>query len=570
MLSEKEKRSIIYSVSVDLLYWFTLIIVFTVFLLFLKKPVSAMNFIIPSIAIALYVILSSKHADNRLIEMVVLIIITGSILVISGMSFDHTWDGAAYHKTAVGFLKEGWNPIYQSLQSYKEETGIIKWDCPNPVLWAEVYPKATWYFAASVYALTGDIEVGKAYTLVGVVVLFGIVYNYISYKNIKKWQICIVALVAGLNPIVFCQVQTYYLDGFVSCILMSMMIIFFSILDEDCDVLFRDRILQLICLILIGCNLKWSVTLYVVTYCACFAIMYLLREKKIELQQLIEVGGLVLSGCCGIFILGFSPFVTNYFRYGNLFEGFISDSVNLVGEKNMANTFGIEGLSNAQMFLSSLFGKMSHGVYHTLGELLKIPFTFSEEELKWYSIPDTRIGGFGIFFSGIFLLSIIVIIYIFMSKEVRKIWVVKSISVFYIVTIVEMLILPATFTARYTCQLYLIPVTALALLFMSIKHKPGIFNRLIAVFLCVFIIGNLWPWLKCCYNNCIIANQTKPVLRQLSEQKDLKLAFYAYDFSGMHFNMNDYGIRDYEFLQWNELEDSVGVTYGNWIRYIYK
>ena len=152
MLSEKEKRSIIYSVSVDLLYWFTLIIVFTVFLLFFKKPVSAMNFIIPSIAIALYVILSSKHADNRLIEMVVLIIITGSILVISGMSFDHTWDGAAYHKTAVGFLKEGWNPIYQSLQSYKEETGIIKWDCPNPVLWAEVYPKATWYFAASVYA----------------------------------------------------------------------------------------------------------------------------------------------------------------------------------------------------------------------------------------------------------------------------------------------------------------------------------------------------------------------------------------------------------------------------------
>ncbi len=570
MLSEKEKRSIIYSISMDLLYWFTLIIIFSVFLLFFKKTVSGINVIVPTIVIVLYIIFVSKYTENRSIRIVVLLLTIGSILVISGMSFDHTWDGAAYHKTAVGFLKEGWNPIYQSLQSYKEETGIIKWDCPNPVLWAEVYPKATWYFASSVYALTEDIEVGKAYTLVGVIILFGIIYNYLSYKNIRKWQTCIVALIACLNPIVFCQVQTFYLDGFVSCILMSMMVIFFSILDKDCDVLFRDRIWQLICLILIGCNLKWSVTLYVVTYCACFSVMYIIREKKLVFQRLKDIGVLVLSGCVSIFILGFSPFITNYFRYGNLFEGFISASVNLVGEENMANTFGIEGLSNAQMFLGSLFGRMSHGEYHTLGELLKIPFTFSKEELRWYSIPDTRIGGFGIFFSGIFLLSTIVITYFFMRKELRRSWIVKSISVFYIVTIIEMLILPATFTARYTCQLYLVPVTAVALLFMSISHKPGIFNRFIAVFLCVFIIGNLWPWLKCCYNNCTIANQTKPVLRQLSEHQDLKLAFYAYDFSGMHFNMNDYNIKDYDYLQWNELEHPTGVTYGNWIRYSYE
>lgn len=563
-MNSKKQKNISLVFGLAFLYWIVLTNVISVLLLFFGVSITKANFFIPLLMVSLF--LYHELKENKLVFMYLLLFwgLLGFAICISGATFDHTWDGAAYHKTAIGLLHQGWNPLYQSGSYFNELSNTIKWPSPNPILWAEVYPKATWYFAAAIYKVTGNIETGKVYTIISVFILSGIIYNYLSYKKMKEWQRWVILLIAGANPIVLAQWQTFYLDGFVTCILLSLIFLFLTILDEDSNAAFKDYQWGIWALILIGCNLKWSVTLFVVTYCACFSLLYLWGDKQLLYDKIKNLIKTFFIGCFAVFILGFSPFITNLIRYGNLLEGF----TNVIGNDNMAATFGISNLSNSQMFWSSIFGKMSHGAYSTISDLLKIPFTFSKQELVFYSIPDTRIGGFGIFFSGIFLLSIISTLLIFCKKEKKQKKMILTISFFYIVSFIEMMILPATFTARYVGQLYMIPIIAMIVLFMEENIKSRL-AKITSFVLSFFIIANILPWFQISISNINEACDTKAVLNALSKEDDLDLeiAFYAYDFAGMHFNLMDYGINDYEYKEWTELDESSKLTYYNWMKY---
>ena len=89
-----------------------------------------------------------------------------------------------------------------SESEYNSITHSIHPERYNPLLWAETYPKATWYFAANLYYLTNCIESGKCYTLIFAFITFGVCIEYFRKKQLHNVWIVILSAVTSLNPIV--------------------------------------------------------------------------------------------------------------------------------------------------------------------------------------------------------------------------------------------------------------------------------------------------------------------------------------------------------------------------------
>ena len=132
----------------------------------------------------------------------------------SAKTYDLTYDGNAYHKTAIAFMKEGWNPLYESARDFQQDhTTVIPINEKSKVdIWIEHYPKATWIIGALMYNLTDNIEAGKAVTIILTIMVLILSYNILSKIFSKKWTI-IFSLLLTLNPIVLGQFFSYYLDG---------------------------------------------------------------------------------------------------------------------------------------------------------------------------------------------------------------------------------------------------------------------------------------------------------------------------------------------------------------------
>lgn len=556
------KKDYIYNCSLFLLYFLTSIVFVTSILFYGGISVGYLNLFLSLLLSSFILYLhnnSLRYTFTTICISLILLIIFASV---SMVVFDHTWDGGAYHKQAIGFLKEGWNPVYQSANDFNSLSHSVQWPRNNPIFWAETYPKATWYFSSLLYYVFKNIEVGKSYNLIIAFVLFGLVFDYCSKCNLTKFKSICISIIATLNPILLAQFQSFYLDGMASCILIALIIVFITSEKEQ-----TIHYSQIFCLIVLGCNLKFSITLFTGLECIVYFLYKLFTQKRgIETLKLFCF--FAISALISILLVGFAPYITNYFRYGNMLYGFFSNGSSLI-ETNENFYFGINGLNNAQMFLSSLFGKMSHGTVDSLHDLLKFPFTVKQDELFYYNYPDTKFGGFGVLFSGIFLISIsIIIIHTYRKYKSNELNPELQLSsIFILLTIIECLIFPSTFIARYVGHLYFVVIVSFLILFQY-KDKRNVFSCL---FSCL-IFANLLPWFVVSIKNINTSIQTKNVLTYLSDNdfrsEELEITFRSDDFTGMHYNLKDFGIHyNYIFIdEFDEKEEYLS-TYGDWIHY---
>ena len=561
-----------YKLASMLLTFFSMTVVVTAIFLLAGISVSIWNILFASTVTASIFLYKDNDFKKTIFHLVVVAAIIVLITLFSSSVFDQTWDGAAYHKQAIGFLKYGWNPVYQANTVFNELSHNIRYPMPNPMLWAEAYPKATWYFSASIYAITGNIESGKMYHLLFALITYLFFSEFLIRKGFKKYQVILVSLVVSLNPIMLAQFCSYYLDSLVAVILMLIMLFFSQIIEGEQDN--KKTWLNLYFLMAIGCNLKFSVGVFIAVVSVIFLFFYGYRKRKDIKLFVSRFSVFVGAACTAVFVVGVAPFLTNLLRFHNMFYGFLGETA-LVSKENMENLFGILGLNNPMMFFLSLMGRMGHGNYPTIAELLKIPFTFEMQELGYYYYVDPRLGGFGVFFSGIFLVSVVCIILL------RKKWIqqfpekkdfLNLLVVFSIALMIVAAILPATYNARYVGFLYIIVYIAMYMLFSFVNEKKGEIRILkyLGIFLCAISLMNVAPFFKVTQSRIDRDVNTKSSLQYLRdisyEGKKIYIAFYAYDFSGMHYNLMDNMVH-YEFVPIEEIDNTYTATYSNWMFY---
>lgn len=210
-------------------------------------------------------------------------------------------------------------------------------------------------------------------------------------------------------------------------------------------------------------------------------------------------------------------------------------------------------LSNVSRFICSLFSQTNN---QPAVMQWKFPFTFYKNEILQSQLFDTRIGGWGIFFSAIFLISVIFIVFYLVQNRKKHNKLIRIAIMLTVFTIVSIIVVPGLFWARYSVGLYYIPAIAMVFLCKRINRGGiyvGRYSAVLAV-LCTLLFLNHIPSIT---RNIDIAKETKPVktklesLKYVNEIGELSFDYITpqHNFSGRLFNLYDENISNFKYGQ---------------------
>ena len=521
-----------------------------------------------------------KNSNNKkidlkkyLIESLLAILIGASIFTISvycvGKIYDTTADGNSYHKLAVGSMKNGWNPMYESSKDFTKEDGNALTVLEDNVnyMWADHYAMGTEIIGANIYAFTDNIESGKAFTIVMMFIGFGITLEYLVLKRRwgdKKFGIVKAIFVSALlvvNPITLVQIGTYYVD---STLAISLFIILLELIDiskiniesEKQNKIESYFILAIA--IMMCSNAKFTGLGYAAVFCASFYIYMIINKilmskkgllKEKELSRYI-IGNTIYYIIVVIFticIIGSTSYLKNTIQNGHPFYP-------LYGKghvENMVNKEIPESLSskpNIIQFFISVFSKcenVSPSYSDILNEPdLKIPFTTTEEEINNFTIPDIRIGGFGPLYSGIFIITVIVSIIIVIDFIKNKKY--KSLITYSIIlgiSVILLTFLDGSYWARYIPYVYMITIINLAYLFEKDKKLPNIIGIILTIFLLLNSILVLKVSMEGYIGNSRYVKKNLIEFEEYAKDKgEVPILLNLSAYQGVQYNLDDLGI----------------------------
>lgn len=480
--------------------------------------------------------------------------------------YTDVWDSNSYHKQAVGLLYYGWNPVYQSSWDFETVAHTTQLYSPS-LTWSEVYPKATWYFSAMLYKITGNIESGKIYTMISMLMLFALGFDYLFEKGYGKLRSAIVAIFIAFNPIPLSQFRSFYLDGF-ACNILLIIMLEMIIIEDRCYK--KDKKINWYLLILsiaLGCALKTSIVMFNIIICATYFIYKLITNivsKKPLLNSLLIGLPLFLAGLIGVVIIGFSPYITNIARFHNF--SYKSDELMEYLFPFKAGLVDCE--SNFQAFFVSIFSKMDSREYTTIKETVKIPFSIHPNEIAHYSLADTIKGGMGIWFSGLLILSLIIIFrYLLFCRRKRKSIENRFALLLIAVIFIAVSITPLTYWHRYIGFIYIIPIVAVLSLLIHGQFKKNDFMLFLTMFIAYV---NIAPWflytVKDIQKSVVTEAQLVGMSNRSKDGMKYEVALASDEFVGILYNLNDWNI-DYIYLDELDNNSQQDITYTYYMYY---
>lgn len=533
-------------------YFLLVLVLYTICqFLNLKNFFAVIQIVSIVIPIIIYLLTNKKIEKVKIVIMVISLYLFLLLILpfISGKTYDLTVDGNSYHKTAIAFIKNGWNPIYESSTEFqKDNKNIVAFDKTTRInLWIEHYPKATWILAANFYEMTGNIESGKCITLILSIMLLIISYNCLRRVLDKRWSIIISALVV-LNPITLAQIFSYYVDGIMGiCFVMELLLLF---LVKPMEKQSKSIWLCLASIVTLFCNLKYTGLLCSGIIAAVFYFYWLIKYKKeqafIRILKKMTVNFTIVF-VTAIFFVGANSYVKNTIDHMNpLYPLIGKDKVDIITTMQ-PKVFG--ELSMPQKFVRSLFGKTENTTY-TMGDPeWKLPIKVYRSEISELLAPDVRIGGFGPLFALATILSIIVLIYgliLFVKYEKKNI---KYITIPTIAILLTMILLGENWWARYVPQFYLLPIGTIILIIYTAKYmKKQKVASIMALIIITVLTANCTFFLYTNYVNIKSFVEINRDIKEMKNTKNLKLKLGTKNLYGYYYNLNDQSI-DYKLVE---------------------
>ncbi|HEX7973088.1 MAG TPA: hypothetical protein VF498_01660 [Anaerolineales bacterium] len=382
----------------------------------------------------------------------------------SSYMIDLSWDGRDYQQRAIRRLAEGWNPVYTELQP-----ADLYYNA-----WLNHYPRATWIASAALFTFTGNVEVGKVFNLLlmAAVFLAGLA-TLLLFPRLSVPSAVLLSLALAANPVSVYQSMSYYVDGQVSSIFILLGLLMLLALKRHDWAIWT----ALACAALVGLNIKFTGTVYVVTLLAALALVHWIVKPNLKAQ--LPLWAALAAGCLlGVFVVGFNPYVTNLMNYGHPFYPIYgSQELNqdyIVGQQMPSN---FRNKSQLRKLYLSVFSR-SQNTYNQKTGPLKNPFSVSLAEIKTFKQVDVRVGGWGPLFGAMLILAGGVLALALLEWK-GKLWVPLGLIVLVFGTA---LLNPEVWWARYSPQLWLVPlVAAAAALFCSRRVIQAAGMALLAV-----------------------------------------------------------------------------------------
>lgn len=454
--------------------------IFVIFLLsfigfifgFSITPIYTFIGIITAISLLIYRTKSDKELNIwPVLGLLALIITISAILALS--YYDDSWDGRCYHQGAAILLNKGWNPVFTTIEDFTK-TQTIKYS--SIWLWVQNYPKFFEIFTANMLSMFGKIELGK---IINYLFCFGTFFYsfYVLnlFSKLSKVQNSILSLLLVYNPVSIYQMSTFYVDGALYYMFLTLILSIIHLEKNTDKSKTAWAFLIMSCVIL--ANIKMLGLLYVFILLAVYFFYLIMNKSFKELKPLITSCALVLAL---IILSGINPYYTNIKQNRHPFYPIAGkDKIDI-----MTSTSPVS-FKDKNMFYKLFISTFSRTVNEPFSERkieLKIPFSINHEDK--FTAPDMRIGGFGYFWSGILLVSLILAAGIrFKEKKNKKIFLLLS-----TILILSILANPECWWARYAPQFWALPVFIIT--FSAIETNIFMKNKFLFYFLCLLIFVN--------------------------------------------------------------------------------
>lgn len=386
------------------------------------------------------------HSFNMRLLLPIALVLSTLLAVAAAKAFyDMSWDGLWYHQTAVYQMAHGWNPDYDSMHGFVDHLRD----------WVRHYAKGPWYLSLAFYQLTGDIEMAKVGPWLTFIATISAVLALCIELGMNRWQAGILALFTAANPVAIFELPSYLVDG----MMVSFMAIFVSAVIRW----FRtpSAVVNLVMLlaVILCVNAKQTGLVYL-----CFAIaailLYLLFTKRELLLHFIAMQAAAMF--FGLMVFGFNPYVTNLVHRGNPLYPMLGStsypSLSQRGEdpiEQWETPFNMMGKNRFTRLAYAIFGRPGAQPYYPgQNASFMLPFQVSWKDFQIYYFHDVRISGFGPLFSGILLLSFLMLAWIIYRQFPGRLFLLLAVAAI----LVSLLISIHTWWARYGPQLWWIPL----------------------------------------------------------------------------------------------------------------
>lgn len=373
-----------------------------------------------------------------LLGMLAVIVVSSGL---AGFVIDTSIDGQDYHYFAIQALAEGWNPVHANAPML-----AVSDDVAAPI-WVDHYPIASWTVMAAEIAAGMPLEMAKGLALAMMIAAGLVTAGALLQLNLDPWVSLALAAIAAGNPVTTMQLFTRMNDG----VMASCMLIVIALAVLATALRYRGAFLAILPIMIFALNLKFSAIPIFVAVCASLCVaVYFSQGFKSATRHAAYLAG---AGIVGIFVIGFAPYANNILNFGHPFYPIMGpeDTRDIM----LINTpERIETVGPFWAFWLSLFSETMQGF--AADPALKTPFMVSSEELRAAGGPDTRIAGFGPFFSGAFLVSLgLATLAAWFHRDNFKVRIcLFSAAAMLLFT----LIFPENWWARYVPQLWLLPL----------------------------------------------------------------------------------------------------------------
>ena len=480
-----------------------------------------------------------KNTKKKIITITMYLLLVLFLPFLYTKTYDLSIDGNTYHKSAIAYIKNGWNPLYENVKSFQEKNDkVIPIENDDRLdIWMEHYPKASWIISATMYDLTGNIESGKSITLILSIMLLIITYNCLR-KIIDKKKSILLSLLVILNPIVLSQFFTYYVDSIMAiCFTIELLLLILINPKEKINIFLLINLISIISLFI---NLKFTGLLCSGVIAATYYFYWLFKYKFKEVFKRATTMFLIVFGIA-LFIVGSNSYIKNFIDHHNPLYPIIGedkiDIITTMQPKNFKNKTKIE------KYLISTFSKTENITYTQTAEFQN-PIIIEEDEIDSLYLPDTRIAGFGPYTGLITVITLLLLIplsVVLYKKEKESI---KYLLLPLTSIILSSLLVGEYWWARYVPQLHLIPLGTILLAFYLTKYLNKKVLLISTLILLIPIFINTGCFLYVVFDNIKIFRTINNDIYELKNMKDLKLkTTSAKNAYGYYYTLKDNGVK---------------------------
>jgi hypothetical protein len=373
-------------------------------------------------------------------------------LALSAFFYDFSWDGQWYHQTGIIHIAQDWNPLTDPMRSF----------APHLETWERHYAKGPWYFAAAVLQTTGHIEWGKAINWLALAAAFWAVFAACLNAGLRRLSALGIAVVVACNPVVTSEVTTYLVDAVMISFLVVAAAALFTCLTRPS----APTILAGAAAAIVTTNAKFTGLVFL-----CFALAAGLVWCALRNRQWLwkYIGITAASLFLAVIVWGFNPYVTNTYYRSQPFYPMLGsaqypslEQSNKDGNEKWETPKNMVGRSLPVRFGYSIFGRPGNQPYvKGRNASLMWPFTARLEDLYAYKYHETRVAGFGPFFSGCLILAFLLGLILMVTMRAAR-WPLVLMSA---AVICSLLLSRHLWWPRYGPQLWLLPILPVAFAF---------------------------------------------------------------------------------------------------------